>query len=261
MKTKLILIFSLLAFNVAVNAAVVGKDVEYRQGETLLKGYLAYDDALQGKRPGILVVHEWWGHNDYARKRARMLAGLGYTALAVDMYGDGKRAEHPKDAKTFSSAVGGNLELAKSRFIAALDLLHKHASVDAKHTAAIGYCFGGGIVLQMARLGVDLDGVVSFHGSLKTGNPAVKGQVKPRVLVHNGADDPFVKAEDIVNFEKEMKAAGVQYELINHPGAKHSFTSPAADGYAKKFNMPLAYDPVADKKSWQSMQDFFKQIF
>ena len=261
MNRRLILLFSILVFNATVNAAIIGKEVEYRQGETVLKGYLAYDDAMDGKRPGILVVHEWWGHNDYARRRARMLAELGYTALAVDMYGDGKLAEHPKDAKAFSSAVGGNMELAKARFIAALEFLNKHSTVDNKRTAAIGYCFGGGIVLQMARLGVDVDGVVSFHGSLATKTPASTGKVKAAVLVHNGADDPFVKPEQITDFEKEMKAAGVDYKLINHPGAKHSFTSPDADKYAKQFNMPLAYNPQADQKSWQSMQDFFKKIF
>ncbi len=261
MKIRLILLFSLVLFNFMANAAVIGKEVEYRQGDTLLKGYLAYDDATTTKRPGVLVVHEWWGHNDYARRRARMLAELGYTALAVDMYGDGKLAEHPKDAGKFSSAVGGNMPLAKARFLAALDFLHKQASVDSQRTAAIGYCFGGGIVLNMARLGVDMDGVVSFHGSLKTQNPAQKGMVKAEVLVLNGAADPFVKAEDIVNFEKEMQAADVEYQLINYPGAKHAFTSPEADANGKKFNLPLAYNPVADRKSWQSMQEFFRKIF
>lgn len=261
MKRRLITLISLLVFSAMTQAAVIGKEVEYRQDDTVLKGYLAYDDKVLGKRPGVLVVHEWWGHNDYARRRARMLAELGYTALAVDMYGDGKRAEHPQDAGKFSSAVGGNMPLAKARFMAALDFLHKQASVDSQRTAAIGYCFGGGIVLQMARLGVDLDGVVSFHGSLKTGNPAAKGKVKAQMLVLNGADDPFVKAEDIVNFEKEMQAAAVKYQLINYPGAKHSFTSPEADVNGKKFNLPLAYHAEADKKSWQAMQDFFVKIF
>jgi len=261
MKMKLIWLCLMFLLNAVANASIIGKEVEYRQGDTVMKGYLAYDDAIAGKRPGILVVHEWWGHNEYARRRARMLAELGYTALAVDMYGDGKQAEHPEDAGKFARAVGGDLDLAKARFMAALAFVSKHSSVDSKRTAAIGYCFGGGIVLQMARLGVDLDGVVSFHGSLATKNPASRGKVKAAVLVLNGAADPFVKPEHVTGFEKEMKDAGVDYQLINYPGAKHSFTSPDADKYGQQFQMPLAYNRDADLKSWKSMQAFFKRIF
>ncbi|MGD8514676.1 MAG: dienelactone hydrolase family protein [Granulosicoccaceae bacterium] len=251
----------LLAFVTGVQAAVQGKEVSYREGDTVLKGYMAWDDDVKGKRPGVLVVHEWWGHNDYARDRARMLASLGYTALAVDMYGDGKTAAHPDDAKKFSSAVGGNLSLAKARFVAALNVLTSHQTVDASKTAAIGYCFGGGMVLQMARQGVDLDGVVSFHGSLGTGSPAQPGAVKAQVLVYNGAMDPFVNPEQIGAFNQEMAAAGVTYSFVNLPGAKHSFTRPGADEVGKKFGLPLAYNKAADEKSWQGMQAFFKELF
>lgn len=244
-----------------VQAEVKTQEVTYKDNGTELKGYLAYDDAVQGKRPGVLVVHEWWGHNPYARKRARMLAKLGYTALAVDMYGDGKTADHPDDAGKFAKAVGGNLPLAKARFLAALNLLTAHDTVAKDKTAAIGYCFGGGMVLQMARQGIDLDGVVSFHGSVATSTPAEKGKVKARVLVYNGADDPFVTAEQITAFKKEMADAAVDYEFVNIPGAKHSFTNPDADGFAKKFNMPLAYNKRADEQSWQGMQAFFNKIF
>ena len=261
MNKKWGLLFLVLVSSGMVNAAIVGKEVEYKAGGTLMKGYLAYDDAIKTRRPGILVVHEWWGYNDYARRRARMLAELGYTAMAVDMYGDGKQADHPKDAGKFSKAVGGNIELAKARFEAALKLLNQQPTVDSKHNAAIGYCFGGGIVLQMARQGLDLDGVVSFHGSLGTQNPAEKGKVKAAVQVHNGADDPFVKPEQIVAFEQEMQAAGVDYTLTQYAHAKHSFTSPDADKYGEKFNLPLAYNRQADEKSWESMQVFFKKIF
>ncbi|MDT8404042.1 dienelactone hydrolase family protein [Sulfuriflexus sp.] len=251
----------LCLFSALAQAAVKTEEVTYKDNGTELKGYLAYDDAIQGKRPGILVVHEWWGHNDYARKRARMLAELGYTALAIDMYGDGKTANHPDDAGKFAKAVGSDLPLAKARFLAALNLLMTHETVDKDKTAAIGYCFGGGIVLQMARQGVDLDGVVSFHGSVATTTPASKGDVKASVLVYNGADDPFVKPEQIAAFKKEMDEAGVAYDFVNIPGAKHSFTNPAADDFAKQFGMPLAYDKSADDLSWQGMQDFFKKIF
>lgn len=242
-------------------AALVTKEVSYKDGDTVMKGYLAYDNKFKGKRPGVLVVHEWWGHNAYARKRAEMLAGLGYTALAVDMYGNGKHTEHPKDAGAFSGEVKKNMAVAESRFLAARTLLANQVVTDENKIAAIGYCFGGGIVLEMARRGVDLDAVVSFHGSLPTTHPAQKGMVKARVLVLNGADDPFTKPEQIKAFKDEMKAAGVNYEFVNYPGAKHSFTNPDADKYGKQYNLPLAYNKKADKASWKKMQQLFKEVF
>jgi dienelactone hydrolase len=242
-------------------AAVKGEAVEYRAGDTVLKGYLAYDNSINGRRPGVLVVHEWWGLNDYARKRARMLAKLGYTALAVDMYGNGKQAKHPDDAGKFAGEVRKNFPVAKARFDAAYALLSKQKTVDPERIAAIGYCFGGGVVLEMARAGADLDGVVSFHGSLGTSNPAQSGKVKAKVLVLNGADDPFTTEQQIDQFKKEMEDAGVDYTFISYPGAKHSFTNPDADKFGKEFNMPLAYNAQADKASWQEMQAFFKRIF
>lgn len=248
-------------FSSAALAAVKGEEVQYQAGGVTLKGYLAYDDAVKEKRPGILVVHEWWGHNDYSRKRARMLAEMGYTALAVDMYGDGKQANHPEDAKKFSGALRADANAAKQRFLAAEKLLKKHKTVDRKHIGAIGYCLGGGMVLEMAREGVDLAGVASFHGSLGTSNPAKKGKVKGQVLVLNGADDSFVTAEQIDNIRKEMENAGVKYRFINYPGAKHSFTNPDADKYAEQFKMPVAYNAEADKQSWAEMSKFFEGIF
>lgn len=250
----------LLLLSMAVNAAVSGKEVSYQAGDVRLKGYLATDTAIQGKRPGILVVHEWWGHNAYARKRADMLAALGYTALAVDMYGDGKTADHPDDAGKFAGAVGRDPALMKARFMAALEYLKRQPDVDAARTAAIGYCFGGGVVLEMARQGVDIDGVVSFHGSLGNTTPE-KGAVRARVLVLNGAADPFVTAEQIAAFRAEMDAAGANYTFVNYPGVKHSFTNPEADRFAERFDMPLAYDADADAASWQAMQELFGEIF
>jgi dienelactone hydrolase len=255
-------LIALLAFSTsAAQAAVKGEEVQYKAGGTVLKGYLAYDDAVKGKRPGVLVVHEWWGHNDYVRMRARMLAELGYTALAVDMYGDGKQAAHPKDAGKFSGEVKKNMPMAKMRFDAARALLKKHASVDGKRIAAIGYCFGGGIVLEMARAGEPLKGVVSFHGSLKTDHPAKAGKTKARMLVLTGEADPFVPAEQVAAFKKEMDAAKASYKVIGYPGAKHAFSNKEADQYGQKFNIPLAYNADADQKSWSEMQVFFKEIF
>lgn len=245
----------------AVQAEVVGKEVSYQSGGTTLKGYLAYDDSIKGQRPGVLVVHEWWGHNEYARIRAEMLAEQGYTALAVDMYGDGRQAGHPDDAGKFAAAVRNNMPQAEARFRAAMALLKAHASVDPQQIAAIGYCFGGGIVLEMARRGVELAGVASFHGSLGTANPAQQGKVKAKVLVMNGAEDPFVKSEQIVAFKKEMEQAGVDYRFINYPGARHSFTNPQANRFGEKFGLPLAYNEKADQQSWKELMGFFDTLF
>ena len=258
---RLICCVLLLAFAVTVQAKVVTKEVNYSADGLNLKGYLAYDDAQTSKRPGVLVVHEWWGQNDYIRKRAHMLAELGYVALALDMYGDGKQAAHPEDASKFSSEVMKNLDVAEQRFMAGLTLLKQQPQTNQQQVAAIGYCFGGGVVLAMARRGVDLNGVASFHGSLGAGAPASPGKVKAKVLVLNGADDPFVKPEQIAAFKEEMSAAGVDYEFVNYPGAKHSFTNPGATENGKKFQLPLEYSAMVDKESWQKLQTFFQQIF
>jgi dienelactone hydrolase len=251
----------LLLVNVTVFAEIKGENVDYTANGTTLKGYLAYDDAIKDQRPGILVVHEWWGHNEYARKRARMLAELGYVALAVDMYGDGKTADHPKQAGQFAQELLNNMEIAQARFMAALELLKQQKSVDANKIAAIGYCFGGGIVLTMARNGVDLAGVASFHGSLATKNPAKAGAVKAKIIVFQGEADKFVTAEQVKAFQDEMKNAQADLELVTYPGVKHSFTNPEADNLAKKFDLPLGYDETADKDSWAKLQVFLQRIF
>ncbi len=261
MKVKIIIYIAGLLWALNAHAEIVTKEVSYQQGSTTLKGLIAYDNSVEGKRPGILVVHEWWGHNSYARSRAKQLAKLGYTALAVDMYGNGKIADHPEDAGKFSGAVGGNLPLAKARFDAAVEKLKQQDSVDPEKIAAIGYCFGGGIVINMARMGSDLAGVVSFHGSIATKTPAKEGDIKTKIRVFNGADDPFVTEEQIEAFEVEMSDAGVDYKFVNYPDTKHSFTNPDADKYGKKFNLPLEYNKKADKDSWQAMQEFFEEIF
>jgi len=198
---KFILFISLwcLAGSVA-QAAAQGKEVSYQADGTTLKGYIAYDDAIKGKRPAVLVVHEWWGHNNYARKRADMLAELGYTALAVDMYGDGKQANHPDEAGKFATEVSKNMPMAKARFEAGMQLLRKQKTVDARKMAAIGYCFGGGVVLAMARMGADLKGVASFHGSLGTDTPAQPGKIKARIISFTGEDDAMIGADKVAAF-------------------------------------------------------------
>lgn len=251
----------LLATVSTARGEVRGEPVTYTDGTTTMKGYLAYDDGMSGKRPGILVVHEWWGHNEYARKRARMLAELGYVALAVDMYGEGKQAQHPDDAGKFSGEIRKNMDLGRKRFAAARKLLAEHRFTDPKRIGAIGYCFGGSVVLQMARDGMDLAGVASFHGGLTTDTPAKKGAVKAKVFVATGAEDKFVPPDQVEAFEREMKAAGADFRVISYPGAVHSFTNPDADVNGKKFNLPLAYDAEADKQSWEEMQRFFGNLF
>ncbi len=242
-------------------AKLHAEEVDYTANGVVLKGYLAYDERVAGPRPGVLVVHEWWGHNEYTRKRARMLAEMGYTALAVDMYGDGKNTQHPADAGKFMNAVMQNMSAAEARFNAGLDLLKSHATTDPEKVAAIGYCFGGGVVLHMARIGTDLDGVVSFHGSLSSMKPAEPGMVKARILACHGAEDPFEPPEVVQKFKQEMDAAGADYRFVAYPGAVHSFTNPAADSIGKKFDLPLAYNAEADRHSWDEMKKFFGEIF
>jgi dienelactone hydrolase len=241
--------------------AVHAEAVDYTAGDVTLKGYLAYDENKEGPRPGVLVVHEWWGHTEYARRRARMLAELGYTALAVDMYGDGKTANHPDDAGAFANAVMSNMDVGQQRFEAALAVLKNHPTTDPEQVAAIGYCFGGAVVLHMARRGLDLDGVVSFHGALNTQAPAQPGMVNAPILVLHGADDQFVPQEVVDQFRQEMDAAGATYEFIAYPGAMHSFTNPEADSLAEAFQMPVSYNAAADAQSWEAMQNFFEMIF
>lgn len=244
----------------AALAAVQGKEVSYSADGTTLKGWLAYDDAAKGKRPAVLVVHEWWGHNAYARKRANMLAELGYVALAVDMYGDGKQALHPDDAGKFAGEVSKNKPMAKARFEAAMKLLRAQGNVDSTKLAAVGYCFGGSVVLNMAREGEDLKAVASFHGGLGTDSPAQSGKIKAQVRSFTGADDKMIPAAQVEAFKQEMEKAGVSYKAEVYPGAMHSFTNPDADEYGKKFNLPLAYNAAADKDSWAQLQVFLAEV-
>lgn len=245
----------------AAELNIYGEEIAYESGDVSLHGYLAYDANQEGERPGVLVIHEWWGHNDYVRQRAHMLAEMGYTALAVDMYGDGKQATHPEDAQKFMMEVLNNMEAGTNRFNAAKALLERHATTDASRTAAIGYCFGGGIVLHMARIGSDLRGVASFHGSLGTTTPAEPGSVSAGVLVAHGADDPFVPAAELEAFKQEMTDAGVDMKFIAYPGAIHSFTNPGATALGEKFDLPLAYNETADSKSWAELDAFLQDVF
>ncbi len=246
----------------SVEAALQGREVAYSTDGVILKGYLVYDDAIQGRRPGVLVVHEWWGLNTYARKRAEMLARKGYVALAVDMYGEGRQAGHPREAEAFAARLSRDRALTRARFEAARALLAAQDQTDPQRLAAIGYCFGGGVVLHMARLGLPLRGVVSLHGSLGTRYPARPGKVRTPILVLTGGADPFVPPRAIEAFRREMREAGVRdYEIVIYAGAKHSFTNPDADRYGKRFGLPLAYNEKADRKSWFRLTRFLRRVF
>jgi dienelactone hydrolase len=261
MMKKLLCAILVCCLSSVAQAAVQGKEVSYQANGVTLKGYIVYDDAIKGKRPGVLVVHEWWGQNEYARTRARMLAELGYTALAVDMYGEGKMADHPDEAGKFAAEVSKNMAMSKARFEAGMQLLRKHETVDANKIAAFGYCFGGSVVLNMARIGEDLKGVASFHGGLDTDHPAQPGTIKARIISFSGDADPMIGADKVAAFKKEMDNAGANYRVVTYPGAKHAFTNPAADELGKKFNMPLAYNAAADKDSWEQAKEFLREIF
>ena len=255
---KTALAWSLLFFASSAFAAVVGKDVSYQAGDTVMKGFLAFDDAVKGKRAGVLVVPEWWGANDYARKRARMLAGEGYVALVVDMYGNGQVADNPKDASALSGVLNKNPPLALSRFQAAEKFLDRQPNVKQGELAALGYCFGGGVVLNMARAGEPLKAVATFHGILATDVAAKPGDIKAKLRIFHGEADPFVPPDQVEAFTTEMAHAQVDYVLVSYPGVKHTFTNREADSYAAQFGLPLKYDNEADKDSWKRTLEFLK---
>ena len=225
-----------------------------------MDGYIVYDANKEGKRPAIIVVHEWWGLNDYPKMRARKLAELGYIAMAIDLYGDGKTADNPGDAGKMAGQFYQNPQMAKSRFDAALKKLKTYSQTDTNNLAAIGYCFGGGMVLNMARLGENLKGVVSFHGSL-IGVPANKSLLKAKILACHGAADQFVKPQEVAQFKKQMDSIGADYTFKQYPDAMHAFTNPAATETGEKFKIPIKYNAKADSASWNDMKDFFGRIF
>jgi len=249
-----------LSLAVTAHAAVKEEPVTYKDGDTTMKGFVVYDDAVKGKRPGIVLVHEWWGITKHMHNEARRFAQRGYTAFIADMYGDAKTADNPKDAGALAGGVMKNPQAMQSRFNAAREQLAKHATVDAAKIGAAGYCFGGTVALNMARAGADLAGVAAFHAGLGTNTPAPKA-VKAKILVLNGADDPLVKPEQIEAFKKDMDAAKADYRFVNLPGAVHAYTNPEATEAGKKFNMPIAYNEKADKEAKAQADKFFATVF
>jgi dienelactone hydrolase len=258
--TRMLRTFALLliALPFVAQAAVKTEPVEYKDGDTALKGFMFYDDALEGKRPGVIVVHEWWGLNDYTKERAEMLAELGYVAFAIDMYGDDKVTEHGEDAKAWMTQITQNVEAWQKRALLGLDILKKHELVDTEYTAAIGYCFGGATVMQMAYSGADLDGVVSFHGSLPPATETQQKNIKTKVLVAHGEADGFVPPERIAAFKQALDAANADWQMMTYGGARHGFTNPGADDYGID---GVKYDEKADERSWALMQSFLDEVF
>ena len=256
MKCLLLVAAVLLSANVA-RAGLHTEPIEYKHGDVVLEGYLAYDDSTQDKRPGVLVVHEWTGHNPYVRKRAEQLAGLGYVAFALDMYGKGVQAKDAKEAAQLASTYKNDRKLMRARANAGLDVLRKQPLVDTERLAAIGYCFGGTTVLELARGGADLAGVVSFHGDLATPTPEDARNIKGKVLALHGADDPFVPPAVVAAFEEEMRKGAVDWQLVKYGGAVHSFTNPGAGNDNSR---GAAYNEKADHRSWEAMKVSFAEI-
>lgn len=255
---KILFVLALFIFQTPAYAAVQTQTVEYKDGNAVLEGYFAYDDSIQGPRPGILVVHEWKGLNDYAKKRTEQLAALGYTAFAVDMYGKGIRPQTNEEAGKQASIYKNDRRLMRERVKAGLNYFKTNPKVDPSKIAAIGYCFGGTTVLELARSGADIKGTVSFHGALDTPDPKDAANIKGKVLALHGADDPFVPAKDVAAFENEMREGKVDWQLVKYGGAVHSFTNPASGNDPSK---GAAYNEEADRRSWQAMQDFLREVF
>jgi dienelactone hydrolase len=257
MKTVL-LCTTLMLGTLSLPAAIQTKTIEYKQGDTTLEGVLVWDDAIAGKRPGVLIVHQWLGITDYERRRATMLAELGYVAFCADIYGKGIRPKDTKEAGAEATKYKTDRALLRARVNAGLQQLEKCDLVDIRRVAAIGYCFGGTTVIELARSGAKIQGVVSFHGGLDSPTPADGKNIRCKVLACHGADDPFVSSKDLAAFEDELRAGKVDWQLIQYGGAVHSFTQPMAGNDNSK---GAAYNEKADNRSWQAMKDFFAEIF
>jgi dienelactone hydrolase len=239
-------------------AAVQTRTIAYEYDGTTLKGFLAWDDSIQGKRPGVLVVHEWWGLNDYARKRAEQLAKLGYVAFAADMYGEGKTTDHPKEAGQMAGEVRKNIKNWQGRALAGLKILQGNDLVDSEKIAAIGYCFGGSTALQLAYTGANLAAVVTFHGAPVIPNEEQARAIQAKILICHGALDKFIPEAAMQKLRDALDNAKVDYQVAYYGGAVHSFTVPDADRHNIK---GISYNRAADRRSWTQMQGLFREVF
>jgi dienelactone hydrolase len=246
--------------NTTAERKVTEEAVTYAANDITFHGYVAYDQNQQGKRPAVLVVHEWWGLNEYVRNRVKQLADMGYIAMAVDMFGEGKTAANPQEAQKLAGPFYQDPSLTRTRLEAALNRLRQYEQADPGRIAAIGYCYGGYVVLNAAKLGMPLTGVVSFHGNL-AGAPANKDLLRSKVLVCHGEADQFISQQEISNFKSSMDSIGADYTFKSYPNATHAFTNPAATATGKEFNLPISYNAEADRASWNDMKAFFGKIF
>lgn len=270
MKTKSLFLNSLTLFIMISSSLIVHaqpkpsnikeETVTYSQDGVTYKSYVAYDENIKGKRPIIMVIPEWWGLNDYPKMRARMLAELGYFAMAVDMFGDGKIANNPKEAQDLTGPFYMDPTLTKSRIEKAIKEAEMFPQADPANIAGIGYCFGGYAILNAAKLGADLQGVVSFHGGLG-GVVPIKGLLNAKILICQGADDKFVSMKDLDLLTHQLDSIGADYSVKIYPNATHAFTNPASTENGKKFNMPIAYNADADRDSWNDMKMFLNKLF
>lgn len=252
----LVLSLAILALTASLaNAEVKTKVIEYQVGDQTFDGFLAYDDAIEGPRPAVVVFHEWWGLNDYAKKRTKMLAEQGYVAFAADMYGDGQFVDHPKDAGQMAGKVRANVDTWQKRAVAALDVLKKQPQCDPAKIAAIGYCFGGSTALQLGYTGADIDAIATFHAALPTPTKEQAEAIQAKVLVCHGADDGFVSQESIDAFQEKLKDAEVDLNFTAFPGAVHSFT---VEDSGKHGNPGMQYNKEADEKSWAMLLELLK---
>ena len=253
-----ILLLASLFFSISAHSKIITETVTYKEAGEEFTSYVSYDSSIKGKRPGILVVHEWWGLDDYPKKRAEMLAKLGYVAFAVDMYGTGKVTDKPEQAKAWMTEVTTDVEWWRERAIAGITRLKNHKLVDDSKIAAIGYCFGGGTVIQLAYGGLDINGIVSFHGSLPIADESSFGKIKAKMLIAHGNADPFIARESLTKFQDTLDKTGADWSMLTYGNVRHSFANPNTDSRGLD---ALKYNKEADERSWKAMQTFFDDIF
>ena len=251
MRILLISLLTVALFLSPAYAQIRGEVIEYKQGDTVLEGYISYDDAFKGQRPGVLIVHDWLGAGHYVRARAQQLASLGYVAFAADIYGKGIRPADAKEAAKVSGLYKNDRTLLRLRTNAGLDILRSHPRVDPDKLGAMGYCFGGMAVLELARSGSSVAGTVSFHGNLDTPDPNDAKNIKGKVLVLHGAEDPVVPPAQVAAFQNEMRAANIDWQMNYYSGALHNFTNPEVKTYQRQ----------ADRRSFEAMKMFFHEVF
>lgn len=257
LKATAVTVLPLLFMSSMARAEIQTREIQYSHEGQELTGFLAWDDAVEGKRPGVLVVHEWWGLNDYIKQRTQDVAGLGYVAFAPDMYGDGRVTDHGEEAGAWMGQITENVEHWQDRALRGLEVLRSQPRVDSTTIAAVGYCFGGATVMQLAYAGADLDAVVSFHGSLPVPDEEQAQAIRAPILAAHGTADQFVPPEQVQAFQQALEEAGVDWHMVLHGGARHGFTNPGASKYGVE---NIQYNEKAARRSWEHMKIFFDDV-